>query len=144
MNLIDEFPSYPQDENGAVDEPYCNWHLSVFADTGGAYLWDMNGCSIECVDVGAPPSIDQRFVEWCERCETIFIRQRKSGDYSRHHVSEEQADALSKEGLALCADLASHLEGKCKTLDYKDYGTKKMQPQRFVMLNPPSDPANPD
>ncbi len=133
MDLQEEFPNYPREDEWEVKEPYCTWHLSVYADYGESYLWDMNGCCTCCEEFGASKQMEERFCTWSKKYEVIFERRFETGDFSQHHLPEAEAEALYNEGLQLCAELAVLLEGKCKTLDYRVLGRPS---KRFVMAKP--------
>jgi hypothetical protein len=135
MDLQEEFPNYPRRDELELEEPYSRWHLSVYADYGGSYLWDMNGCCAGCEEFGAPSTLDERFRTWSNKYEVIFERRHETGDYTQHHLPLAEAEALYEEGLQLCAEFAVFLESKCKTLDYRALSKPT---ERFVMANPPT------
>lgn len=72
-HMSEPYPDYPRDENGLIPEPRCWDVLTVMAEYGPVYLWDMNSFAISLESVtGHAEELDAKLTKWATRYDDEF------------------------------------------------------------------------
>ncbi len=103
---IELYPDYPRDQFGFIPKPRCYEVLTVMADYGLTYLWDMNWCCIFLESItGQAEELDVRLKEWASRFDNDFP------DPKLFEKQPEERARFDAEGLDLARQAHRRLEG---------------------------------
>lgn len=115
------FPDYPRDPDDDIPEEMCLDVVRVWAEWGGAYLWDMNGCSCGVADITGKTSeaLDAEFEEW----QSIYEGNKMDDKYDPIWNSDFKRLEFDRKGIDLSRRLFEYLQG-AKTVIYFDTENK--------------------
>ena len=114
------YPDYPLDERGEIPEPMCFDLLRVFADYGGAYLWDMNGVCTMVSEITHPGDdtftepLDAEFEKWQKLYDEKPLDKT---DYPLWDSKEEQIK-FDEDGKTLAKKLYDFFKGRRTVIYY--------------------------
>ena len=110
------WPSYPRDASGDIPEPQCFDFLTIRAEHGGAYLWDMNGA---CITVGCVTGDDRDPMDaLLDAWQSEYEGKPLTPTDCAHWNSERERFEFDEAGRRLAVKLYDTLNGK-KTVIYE-------------------------
>jgi hypothetical protein len=74
--------------------------LRVFPDNGDSYLWDLNACCMEVVEIGGTESLEREFEAWARHWDRCFDLRRMEVDKLKLG-----AECFDEQGLLLARQL---------------------------------------